>query len=150
MKVSPLQNDMPVSQENLWSEVSGGASIDCQSEFSWDMRCPDRYQWLPQKPRLLFWHTADGCLSQSQQFTGLPSINLRQAPWVISPSGSALLMSDRCHVPELMLPSKARGQNWGGMLREPLMVLCISGPLYTSHFMRASQWPWEVGNHRNS
>lgn len=60
------------------NEVSGGVSIDCQSEFSWDIRCLDRHQWLLQKHRLLCWHVADGCLGYSQQFTGFSSINPRQ------------------------------------------------------------------------
>lgn len=61
---------------NLWNEVSGGVSIDCQSEFSWDIRCLNRHQWLLQKHRLLcdMW-----CLGYSQQFTGFSSINPRQA-----------------------------------------------------------------------
>lgn len=72
-------------------------------------------------------------------------------PWVISrSSGSALLTWDRCHVPELMLPSRGRGQNGRGLLSKPLMTLCISRPLDAFHLMRASQWPWEMGNNKCS
>lgn len=151
MKGSPLQHDQLVRREPVKIRPQKASLLTANLNLA-EIAGTQTSRVL-QKPRFLSWHAADGCLSHSQQFTGLPSINLRQNSLESESSqssGSALLTWDRCHVPEVMLPSKARGQNGGGMLRKPSMRLCISGPLYTFHLTRASQWPWEMGNNKIS
>lgn len=134
------------------NEVSGGVSIDCQPEFSWDIRCPDRHQWLLQKNWLLCWHVADGCLGYSQQFTGFSSINPRQAGRQAGLESSHILLVLHCShgtgvkCQNWCFHKKQEDQGGRGMLRNRLMVLCISGTLYTFHLMKSFKWPWEMDN----